>query len=134
MSTAKVYLDEKVIELKNILDEIEDNYNKAKSKSSVIDKIIVDIEHEIEFDKPSGAQMVKKYKELQTAFRLRREYKDNVDYFIKFRSGLNIKHISISEKGLENQQKSNENRKYSKRVAIETRDEVLAEFEKMLED
>lgn len=131
MNNTKAFLEEVCEKILDELQKVEDEYILAKTRHSQIERIIVDIEHEIELDKPSGSDMVKKYKELQTAFRLRRIYKDDVDYLIKFRETSNLKQTKKTINGISSTEISKNNRNYRTRIEHEVRINLLSEFDKI---
>lgn len=134
MDNVMKYLQDKEAQLRDILQDIEDEYKRAYAKVGVVDKIIVDIEHEIELERFDAVGMVKKYKELQTAFRLRRKYKDDTEFLRNFRHTINVKELNKSAKSINSTYNSQSNRKYGLRVRVETRAEVLAEFEELMKE
>jgi len=82
--------------LKEILDtvstkveEIEVLYTMSIEKHSIIDKMVVQLLHEIELENVDAVSMMKQIKELKGVLKLRRKYKDNVDYLVVVRSMLN---------------------------------------------
>lgn len=109
------------------LDKIEEAYNSAVEKQSILDNLKNDIEHEIELEKLSGSEMMVKYKELQACLRLRRKYKDDLEYLLSIRVSLNLSHTKSASKKVSEIDDVMSNKKYKIRIQQEVREEVLKE-------
>lgn len=107
------------------LDKIEEAYNSAVEKQSILDNLKNDIEHEIELEKLSGSEMMVKYKELQACLRLRRKYKDDLEYLLSIRVSLNLSHTKSASKKVSEIDDVMSNKKYKIRIQQEVREEVL---------
>lgn len=114
-----------------ILKEIEDIYLNASEKQSQIDQLIVDIEHEIELESCSAPQMMSKYKQLKACFKLRRKYKDELEYLLGIRGSLNLGLTTKAHQTLSTVESKMNKRKYSHRIKEELRLEILKEAEEM---
>lgn len=114
-----------------ILKEIEDIYSNASEKQSQIDQLIVDIEHEIELESCSAPFMMMKYKQLKACFKLRRKYKDELEYLLGIRATLNLGVTTTAQKALSTVVSRMDKRKYSHRIKEELRLEILKEAEEM---
>lgn len=123
------YLLNKAYKLEKILEEIESTYEEAKEKSSILDQIRNDILHEIELDNLDAIAMTRKFKELKATLKLRRKYKDNVNYLIKFRQNLNLKMSKKTIASIKGLEKQLDKRKYSNRIESSIRKEILNEVE-----
>ena len=111
------------------LKKIEDAFNSATKKQSMLDNLRNDIEHEIELDKLSAVEMTKKYKELQACLRLRRKYKDELEYLLAIRDSVNLTLTKNAKERVEKVDKKLSNRTYNIRIKQEVRDELLKELE-----
>lgn len=114
-----------------ILKEIEDIYLNASEKQSQIDQLIVDIEHEIELESCSAPLMMAKYKQLKACFKLRRKYKDELEYLLGIRGSLNLGLTTKAHQTLSTVESKMNKRKYSHRIKEELRLEILKEAEEM---
>jgi len=111
------------------LENIEKMYAEATEKQSILDNLRNDIEHEIELNKLSGSEMMIKYKELQACLRLRRKYKDGLEYLLSIRIGLNLTQVKNAKENISKVDNKLINRDYSNRVKQEVREELLKEME-----
>ena len=116
-------------EIKEILSRIEEVYKNANEKQSQIDQLINDIEHEIELQNFSAPQMMVKYKELKACFRLRRKYKNDLEYLLAYRPSLNIMLTDKSFKAIYTVKSKMDKKNYCHRIKEELRMEILKEAE-----
>ena len=114
-----------------VLKNIESMYEAASMKQSQIDQLIVDIEHEIELESCSAPLMMAKYKQLKACFKLRRKYKDELEYFLSIRGSLNLGITTTAQKALTTVAGRMDKRKYSHRIREELRLEILKEAEEI---
>lgn len=118
------------IKLINVeLGKIEHEFDRATRKQSMLENLRNDIEHEIELNKLSGSEMMKKYKELQACLKLRRKYKDELEYLLIIRSELNLDRTKVAKESVLKVDKKLSDRKYKHRIKQEVRDELLKELE-----
>jgi len=122
-------LQDKIKEIELIIQELETNYNYCNEKQSQLDKIIVDIEHEIEFDSVDGSTMLLRYKEFKSALRLRRMYKDKVAEYLSIRANINPNIIISANRQLDKIIIDRDSRGYRHRIKKELRKEILNNME-----
>ena len=115
-------------EIQSLTKDIEKEYKNTKHKQSILDKLIVDLEHEIEFDKMDAIDMSKKIKEMRAVLKLRRKYKNNMEYFTEIRKSINPMQVGKSLVSWDNIRIKQENKKYTHRVNEEVRNEGLDEI------
>ena len=109
-------IDNCVDRLKEITDEIDQNYFSLKRDLEIVEKEIIDIYHAMEFYDLSASKGYKIYKMMQERLQHRREIKDDLEK-IKIMLGMHIEKESVDKvkKKIENMDK----RRYIPRVMIE---------------
>ena len=115
-------------ELENIkieLEKLENKYDELKIKHSIIDKIILDVEHEIGLDPADGKRMLWKYKELKQFLQLRWKIRDEIQLLDLIRPQLNLGVLYKLENNQIELEKKLENRTYTKRITQEIRENIL---------
>lgn len=110
------------------IDSFEKFYKDATEKQSLLDNLKNDIEHEIELDKLSGSEMMKKYKELQACLKLRRKYKNDIEYLNSIRGQFNLSILKGATKSFNETNKKMESKTYRQRIEGELREEILKEI------
>ena len=124
--------------LKNLMEvadgaitEIEKLYNSSTEKHSTLDKYVVQLLHEIELNDFDAVGMAKQIKELKSVLKLRRKYKDQIDYFLGIRGFVNKSNFEKATKGLETVIKNKKDRKFKDRISEKLREEIIDEASKM---
>lgn len=109
-------------EIKKLVSEGDSYYKELRKKHSLVEKLKLDIEHEIELDRLSASAMMKKYKEYKNLLETRRIIKDEIDFMSKIReysfTGDDINKLKQSIETIGNNKK---NRVYTKKVEINER-------------
>lgn len=118
-------------DIEEILADVEEVYKSVTERQSQIDRLIIDLEHEIELENYPAHKMMLKYKELKACFRLRRKYKNELEYLMAIRPSLNLSVVSASNKALHAVVEKMERKRYYHRIKEELRIEILEEAKKI---
>jgi hypothetical protein len=123
LSTTLELLDD-VVEITN---EIEKRYTCVKGKISVIDKLIVELEHEIEFTNKDAIQQSTTYRLLKDTFRLRRYYKNIFDCLSTVRLSVNTTLSTKAMSDFVEKEEIHGKSRFKKRLKSDERERVLEE-------
>ncbi len=130
-NSIKDYLNSRLSSIETIVNDIDLKYDEAREKHSYFDKLKLDIEHEMELDVLSASERACKYKEYHSCLKLRRKYKEGVEYFLKAKSCLNIAGIESAKIGIDQIEFTNSKKSYTHRVNKEMRQELLDEINRI---
>jgi hypothetical protein len=126
-------LIKKLEDIKIITSEIEQEFNTTKEKLSQLDRLQVDIYHDIEdskLDDPSDK--VKIFDELDSCLSLRRYYKERLAYLDSIRSSLTLESIEQALEGVERVTQRIESKQWEHKINDELKQELLSESNKLL--
>jgi hypothetical protein len=103
--------------IKKSTEVLEDLYNESVQGQSLLDKLLLDLEHEIEFNKYDAIHMMKKYKELRDFLNLRRYYKDCQEVLTETRKFMILPRAMQIEGSYNSVKLRQDKRKYTNRVS-----------------
>ena len=125
---------ETLLQLKEKIHELEVMWKTLNAKQSSIDKMIVQLEHEIEIQNLDAVGMAKKYKELKGIFRLRRKYKNEIEVISTTRSLYSENNINTCISNFNKSKDGQATKRFKDRITEEVRKELLKEIELMREE
>ena len=115
--------------MKSSVSVIDEQFKMCSEKQSQLDLLLIDIYHEIELEKLSAPEMMKKYKELKACLTIRRRYKNMLEYINIVRGSIKTGNFDGAIKGIESLDKREGNKKYHHRIKAELREEILSEMD-----
>jgi hypothetical protein len=128
------YLMVVIDQLEDALRIIETELSSCREKYYKIEDMILDIRHDMELKDFDAISNAKLFKEFKSILRLRRNYKDKIDYLNAFRCNLNLNVIDKCKLDLSLIHVKKENRKYHNRITDELKQELLNEYNNIKDD
>ena len=118
-------------DISKLVEELEIKFKHAREKTTQLDRMLVQIYHEIEFGKMDAVAIMKKHKELKGVLKLRRLYKNRLERMRVTRSTLSKGAVNEIINNYSKSQKGQSKKQFKDRISEEIRKELLAEIEDM---